>query len=96
MQALIKRFVKGESGFTAYGLAAAVLMLIGVGGWVVATAAPFFASTQIGINPLEMMANAADLPSPHYDYYDTVFSSGDVASLIESPTMQQRRVKKSR
>ena len=38
MQALIKRFVRGKSGVTAYGLIAAALMLIGVGAWVVATA----------------------------------------------------------
>jgi hypothetical protein len=50
MQALIKRFVTGGSNVTAYGLIAAVLMLIGVGGWVVATAAPYVVSTQIGIN----------------------------------------------
>jgi hypothetical protein len=40
MQALIKRFVRGESGVTACGLIAAALMLIGVGAWVVATAPP--------------------------------------------------------
>jgi Flp pilus assembly pilin Flp len=94
MQASIKRFVRGKSGVTAYGLVAAVLMLIGVGGWVVATAAPYVVSTQIGINPLEMMANATDLPTPHYDY-DTVTSGSDVASLIKSPKVQQRLVKKS-
>jgi hypothetical protein len=56
---------------------------------------PVVASTQIGINPLEMMANAGDLPTPHYDYYDTVFSSDHVASLFESPKKKQRRVNKS-
>jgi Flp pilus assembly pilin Flp len=63
MQTLIKRFVRGEFGVTAYGLIAAVLMLIGVGAWVVATApSRVVASTQI--NPLEMMTNAKDLPTP--------------------------------
>jgi Flp pilus assembly pilin Flp len=39
MRALIERFVRGDSGVTAYGLtAAAALMLIGVGAWVVAPA----------------------------------------------------------
>jgi hypothetical protein len=61
MQTLIKRFVRGEVGVTAYGLIAAALMLIGVGAWVVATAPRVVASTQI--NPLEMMANAKDLPT---------------------------------
>jgi hypothetical protein len=94
MPALINRFVRRESGFTAYGLIAAALMLIGVGAWAVASAPRVVASTQI--NPLKMMANAKDLPTPHYDYdYDTVSSSGHVASLVESSTMQQRRVNKS-
>jgi hypothetical protein len=62
MRALVERFVRGESGVTAYGLtAAAALMLIGVGAWVVAPAPRVVAPAQI--NPLEMMANAKDLPT---------------------------------
>jgi hypothetical protein len=61
MRTLIERFVRGESGVTAYGLIAAALMLIGVGAWVVATAPRVVPSAQI--NPLEMMANAKDLPT---------------------------------
>jgi hypothetical protein len=62
MRTLIERFIKGESGVSAYGLiAAAALMLIGVGAWVVAPAPRVVASTQI--NPLEMMADAKDLPT---------------------------------
>jgi hypothetical protein len=62
MRTLIERFVRGESGVTAYGLiAAAVLMLIGVGVWVVAPTPRVVAPAQI--NPLEMMANAKDLPT---------------------------------
>ena len=61
MQTLTKRFVRGESGVTAYGLIAAALMLIGVGAWVVATTPRVVASTQI--DPLAMMANARNLPS---------------------------------
>jgi len=38
MRPLIERFVRGESGVAAYSLVAAVLMLIGAGAWVVATA----------------------------------------------------------
>ena len=61
MRPLIERFVRGESGVAAYSLVAAVLMLIGAGAWVVATAPRVVASTQI--NPLEMMANVKDLPT---------------------------------
>jgi Flp pilus assembly pilin Flp len=61
MRALIERFVRGESGLTAYGLIAAALMLIGVGAWVVAPTHRVVVSAQI--NPLEMMANAKDLPA---------------------------------
>ena len=59
MRTLVERFVRGESGVTAYGLIAAALMLIGVGAWVVALAPRVVDSTQI--NPIEMMANAKDL-----------------------------------
>jgi hypothetical protein len=62
MRTLIERFVRGESGVTAYGLiAAAALMLIGVGVWVVAPTPRVVAPALI--NPLEMMANAKDLPT---------------------------------
>jgi hypothetical protein len=61
MRTLIERFMRGQSDVTAYGLIAAVLMLIGVGAWVVASAPRVVASPQI--NPLEMMANAKDLPT---------------------------------
>jgi hypothetical protein len=62
MRTLIERFVRGESGVTAYGLiAAAALMLIGVGVWVVAPTPRVVAPAQI--NPLEMMASAKDLPN---------------------------------
>jgi hypothetical protein len=61
MRTLIERFVRGESGVTAYGLiAAAALMLIGVGVWVAAPTPRVVAPAQI--NPLEMMASAKDLP----------------------------------
>lgn len=63
MRMLIQRFVRGESGVTAYGLFAAAVMLIGVGAWVLATASPPRVVAPAQINPLEMMANAKDLPS---------------------------------
>ena len=47
---------------------AAALMFIGVGAWVVANALGGAVSTQIGIDPLQMMANAQDLPASHYDF----------------------------
>jgi hypothetical protein len=47
---------------------AAALMFIGVGAWVVANAPSGAVSTQIGIDPLQMMANAQDLPTSHYDF----------------------------
>ena len=94
MQALIGRFVSRESGVNAYGLIAAALMLIGVGAWVVATAPRVVASPQIGIDPLQMMmGNAGNLPTSHYD--DAISSGGHVASSVESPKKQQRRVNKS-
>ena len=92
MQALIKRFVRGESGVTAYGLIAAALMLIGVGAWGVVTAPHVVASKEIGIDLLKMMANSGDLPNPHYD---TVSPSGHVASLVKAPKMHQRHANKS-
>jgi hypothetical protein len=61
MRTLIERFARRESGVTAYGLLAATLLLIGVGAWIIATAPRVVAPAQI--NPLEMMANAKDLPT---------------------------------
>jgi len=45
-------------------------MLIGVGAWVVASSPRVAASTQISVSPLEMMANAKDLPTSHYNFRD--------------------------
>ena len=69
MQALFSRFAR-KSGVTAigYGLITGALMLIGVGAWVVAAAPRVAASTQIEINPLQIMANAEDLPTSDYDF----------------------------
>lgn len=47
---------------------AVVLMLIGVGASVVVNAPRGVVSTQIGIDPLQMMAHAQELPAPHYDF----------------------------
>ena len=70
MQAAIKRLVRGKSGVTVYGLIAVALMLIGVEAWAVATAPRVVASTQIGVDPLEMMAHAKHLPTSHYRLED--------------------------
>jgi hypothetical protein len=71
MQALIACVVRHESGVTGTkcGFIAAALMLIGVGAWVAASVPRAAPSTQIGINPSQMMVNAQDLPSPHYNNY---------------------------
>jgi hypothetical protein len=62
MRTLIERFVRGESSVITYGLIAAALLLIGVGAWAVAPA-PRVVVASAQINPLEMMANAKDLPT---------------------------------
>jgi Flp pilus assembly pilin Flp len=59
MQAPLSRFGRSESGVTAIGYSlddAAALMLIGVVAWIVATAHHVTASTQAGVDPLQMMA----------------------------------------
>jgi Flp pilus assembly pilin Flp len=92
MQALVKRFASGESGVTPYGLIAAALMVVGLGTWVVATAPRVVARTQIGINPLQMMVSAKDLPTSPYD---TASLNGHVSPAVESAKMHQRRANKS-
>ena len=71
MQALIEPAVR-NSGQKAigYSLIGGALMLIGVGAWLVASSPRVAASTQIGVSPLEMMANAKDLPTSHYNFRD--------------------------
>jgi Flp pilus assembly pilin Flp len=70
MQASLSRFGRSESGVTAigYSLGAAALMLIGVVAWIIATAPRVTASTQAGVNPLQMMTTANDLPASNYDF----------------------------
>ena len=70
MRTLLSRFGRSESGVTAigYGLSAAALMLIGVVAWMVTTAPRVAASTQVGVNPLQMMADANHLPASDYDF----------------------------
>ena len=47
---------------------ASALMVIGVGTWAIASAPRVAASTTIGIDPLQMMANAQELRSSDYDF----------------------------
>jgi hypothetical protein len=70
MQALVERVVRREFGVIEYGLiAAALTMLIGVGMWAVVAAPTAAIATQIGVDPLEIMANAKDLPPSHYNHF---------------------------
>lgn len=62
MGTLIERLVRGESAIIAYGLVAAACMLIGIAAWLVATP-PTRVVAPAQINPLEMMANAKNLPT---------------------------------
>jgi len=53
---------------------AAALILIGIGGWAVTTTPRVVASTPVGIDPLQMMTNARDLPAAHYVDYTLIFN----------------------
>ena len=53
---------------------AAALVLIGVGAWTVTTNQRVAASTPAGIDPLQMMANAKDLPATQYVDYTLIFN----------------------
>jgi len=45
---------------------AAALILVAVGAWGITTTPRVVASTPVGIDPLQMMSNARDLPATHY------------------------------
>ena len=54
---------------------AAGLMLAGVGAWATSTTqARIEAPAGARLDPLEIMMNAKDLPSAHYDDYSLVFN----------------------
>jgi hypothetical protein len=55
-----------------YFVAAAVLILLGLGIWTVPTTSAFVANT--GIDPSAMMITAKGLPTAHYDDYSVVFN----------------------
>ena len=53
---------------------AAALILIAVSAWAITTTPPVVASTPVGIDPLQMMSNARDLPTAHYVDYTLIFN----------------------
>jgi hypothetical protein len=53
---------------------AAALVLIGIGAWALTTNQHVAASTPAGIDALQMMANAKDLPATQYVDYTFVFN----------------------
>jgi hypothetical protein len=53
---------------------AAALILIAVGVWALTTTPRVVASTPVGIDPLQMMTNARDLPTAHYVDYTLIFN----------------------
>jgi hypothetical protein len=52
----------------------AALVLIGVAAWVIATTPRVAASNAVGIDPFQMMINARDLPTAHWDDVGLVFN----------------------
>ena len=55
-------------------MVAAALVLIGIGAWALTTNQRVAASTPAGIDALQMMANAKDLPAAQYVDYTFVFN----------------------
>lgn len=53
---------------------AAALILIGLGAWIVTTNSRVAASTPVGIDPLQMMTGATNLPTSHYVDYEVIFN----------------------
>jgi len=53
---------------------AAALILIGLGAWVVTTNSRVAASTPVGVDPLQMMTGATNLPPSHYVDYGLIFN----------------------
>ena len=54
--------------------AAITLILVGIGAWTIFATAPVAALAQPGIDPLQMMTNATNLPTAHYVDYSVVFN----------------------
>jgi hypothetical protein len=53
---------------------AAAVVLIGIGAWTVTTNQRVGASTPVGIDPLQMMANAKGLAATQYVDYTFIFN----------------------
>jgi hypothetical protein len=52
---------------------ATALILVGLGVWVVTTNSRVAASTPVGIDPLQIMVGATNLPTSHYVDYTLIF-----------------------
>jgi len=50
------------------------MILIGLGAWAVTTNSRVAASTPVGIDPLQMMTGAKNLPTSHYVDYSLIFN----------------------
>ena len=57
-----------------FAAVAAALILIAVGAWAITTTPRVVASTEVGIDPLQMMTKARDLPAAHYVDYSLIFN----------------------
>ena len=67
--------MKAKLFASALSIAAAALVLIGVGTWIgVGTLAPDSALAGSTVDPLAMMTAAKGLPTSHYDDYSLVFN----------------------
>ena len=52
----------------------ALMILINLGAWAVTTNSRVAASTPVGIDPLQMMTGATNLPTSHYVDYSLIFN----------------------
>ena len=66
--------INGRIQMRKISMFAAALVLIGIGAWAVTTSERVPASTPAGIDSLQMMVNAKDLPSTQYVDYTFVFN----------------------
>jgi hypothetical protein len=56
-----------------FAVAAAALILAGIGGWASSTVTKAGVPTSVQIDPFQMMVNSTNLPASHYDDYSLVF-----------------------
>ena len=53
---------------------AGAVIVIALEAWAITTTPRVVASTPVGIDPLQMMSNARDLPTAHYVDYTLIFN----------------------